>query len=220
LVQRFVLQAQEANPRSIKRDIDPKALEKISSYGWPGNVRELRNCVFEAVNNHPDVEHLVAEHIKIPEQVKPQISVPGGAPSEAQTLPSSATIREIVRFVSSSSFDGTPPDELVGRLPELQASFARLMAGYLKAALMATRKLTLQNTKGKLLIHPAAKLIMGNRRLSASKAADIVKKLLTIHPESTEQLLSDPVLREAYEIALRLRPRRGKNEKKRNGNGA
>jgi DNA-binding NtrC family response regulator len=216
LVEKFVQQAQELNSRAMKRDIDEGALDKIHSYDWPGNIRELRNCIFEAINSYPDVEHLVAEHIRLPEPHGRRSEIESSLSTEPPSISGvpPGTMDEIFHQLSRVTFDSTPVAQLSGKLTRLQSIFARIMAEYLRAALIATRKLDLQNLKGKPLIHPAAKLMTGNASLSASKAADIVKKLLGIHPESAQQILSDPILKEAYEIAVRLRPRRAKQQRK------
>jgi len=77
-----------------------------------------------------------------------------------------------------------------------------LLARYLQAALDATRRRTPEHPEGLLQIHPAVKLISGDKGLSASKAVDIIKRLL--RPLEHEL---DGDLREALAIALRLRPR-------------
>lgn len=62
-----------------------------------------------------------------------------------------------------------------------------------------------EHPEGVLRIHPAVKLITGDTGLSASKAADVIKRLL----QPLEDEL-DGELRKALDIALRLRPRSGK----------
>src|SRR5262249_28025730 len=89
-----------------------------------------------------------------------------------------------------------------GRLSEMQQSQAWLLAHYLEAALRATKRRTARHPAGVIQIHPAVKLLTGDAGLTASKAADIVKRLLG--PLEGE-LRGD--LREALLIAVRLRPR-------------
>jgi hypothetical protein len=96
---------------------------------------------------------------------------------------------------------------LHSKLPKLQAAYARLIAHYLRAILKATSQPTPNNPEGKVRIHPAVKLMEGNSQLSASQAADVIKRLLSLHPESVASLLEDPILKSAHETALRLRPR-------------
>jgi DNA-binding NtrC family response regulator len=48
LARRFLRDANRANGTDVQ-DIDPDALDVLSSHGWPGNVRELRNAIERAV---------------------------------------------------------------------------------------------------------------------------------------------------------------------------
>ena len=56
------------------------------------------------------------------------------------------------------------------------------------------------------------KLLTGNRQLTATNAADLIKRLLSISPEDRDEILKDEILFEAFEIAMRLRPTRRKNK--------
>jgi hypothetical protein len=97
--------------------------------------------------------------------------------------------------------------ELSGQLGPAQRSYARFIALLLAAALKATSRSTPENPQGEILIHPAMKLLTGNSKLSASQAADLIKRLLQIDAEAIEPLMSDPVLKKSLETSLRLRPR-------------
>jgi DNA-binding NtrC family response regulator len=223
LVERFVRQAEQDNPTALKRQIESDALEKIRSYAWPGNVRELRSAIFNGVNSHPDVEHLVAGHIQIPigEQLKTVVSTGAEfAPSSAGAvqLPHDDTLEGLVAALDNLAFDSAKPTELAGKLEGIEEVFARLMARYLKAALEATKQSTPDNPEGRIRIHPAVKLIMNDSSLSATKAADTVKQLLGINPDAIASLLEDPILKEAYEVALRLRPKRPRKQKGKESN--
>ena len=92
------------------------------------------------------------------------------------------------------------------QLGELQHEHARLVGRMLQAALEATKRRTPERPDGIIQIHPALKLLTGNSALTASKAADVLKRLLG--PLENE-LEGD--LREALAIAVRLRPRSAKN---------
>ena len=89
-----------------------------------------------------------------------------------------------------------------GRLGEIQQAQAWLLARYLLAVLEATKRRTPEHPEGMLQIHPAVRLMTGDATLTASRAADVIKRLLG--PLEGE-LQGD--LREALGIALRLRPR-------------
>jgi sirohydrochlorin ferrochelatase len=86
---------------------------------------------------------------------------------------------------------------------------ARVSARYLLAALEATKRRTPAHPEGVLRIHPAVRLLTGETALSTSKAADIIKRLLSpIESELTGDLLL------AYSIATRLRPKSNTTSKR------
>jgi DNA-binding NtrC family response regulator len=207
LARQFVGQAQEANPSAIRREIDDAAFAKLCSHDWPGNIRELRNCIFDAVNSNPDVEHLVPRHIRLDGKRTPATAV---APSADDTVKASA-VEPVIELLKNCSADDWSPSEVAGRLPEIQSSYALLVAKMIKAAINATRRPTVDDPEGKILIHPAMKLLTGDRKLTASKAADLIKKLLQSETAVIELTQADPVLAEANAIAHRLRPKSRKH---------
>ena len=71
LVDKFVRDAERAHPGALRRQIDPEVLDRLCAYEWPGNIRELRQCIFNAVNHYPDVEHLVPVHLQFATVRKP-----------------------------------------------------------------------------------------------------------------------------------------------------
>ena len=79
------------------------------------------------------------------------------------------------------------------------------MSRYLLAAVQATKRCTPKCPQGIIQIHPAAKLATGDDSLSASKAADLFKRLLG---PLEDELQGE--LKEAWEKAVSLRPRTGK----------
>lgn len=213
LAEFFVRQAEAARPGARHRQIEPEAMEKLLAHGWPGNVREFRNCIVNAVNNNPDVEHLYPLHLQLPgEGLAPRMP---GTDEEAE-VPTDMratggygvnNVNHLLNVIESFSFESEDVPNLAGRLPAVQGACARLMARYLAEVLKATSKATLQKPEGELLIHPALKLMTGDAKLTASKAADIIKRILQMDSEAVERLMSEPVLRDAYEKALRLRPK-------------
>jgi len=218
LVERFVRVAEQETPGAMKRQIDPEAMDCILSYPWPGNVRELAACIRKAVKQYPDVEHLVPLHIQLPvaptggsqPEPKPKLVEEMGQQDVVRTLD------DLIQRVASFPFDLHRRDELAGKFPRLQQAIAQLLVGYLKAALEATGRY-LPAGEGKLklevLIHPAMRLITGDGELSASQAADLIKRIVRLFPEGDITFVEDPVLKEAYETAVRLRPRQSKKKK-------
>jgi len=220
LIEKFVRDAEKTTPGAMVRQIDPEAVEKILSYDWPGNIRELRSCIANAITDHPDVEHLVPVHLKF-EDTGQLLSSVSRFPlqGKSEELPARKSLHlsqpsdytvgsldDLISLIKGFTMDGIESAALVGKLSEIQAAHARLIARFLKAALEATSKPTPDHPEGEIFIHPAIKLITGNKVVSASKAADIIKRLLRLSPEIEESLMKDAVLHEAYETALRLRP--------------
>jgi hypothetical protein len=113
-----------------------------------------------------------------------------------------------VSAIADFNFDNIRPEELVGRLDPVEYAQAQFIAGLLRAALRFTMRTTPDNPEGQIMIHPAVKLLTGDKRISASRAADIIKRLLNTNSEFRRHAMSDALLRAAYEKAIRLRPSR------------
>ena len=214
LTEYFVAQALEKNPKARTEEIAPEALDKLMAHDWPDNVRGLRNCIFNAVNT-ADVETLSAFHIQLPGKPEPTtVTVPEAVMTPEPEVPprpihtASEGLDTFIETIDSFDFETITTAGLSGRLPTLQGAYARLVAKYLIAVLSATSKPTPKDPEGEIFIHPAIKLMTGNDKVTASKAADIIKRLMRIAPEAVEPLLSNPILKEAYETALRLRPKK------------
>lgn len=208
LAERLLREAEAQRPGIRPRQIIPEAMEKLLDHDWPGNVRELRAVLFEAVARHPDVEHLVAEHLRFEPKAKsrkPKITVE--AESEGARLAGVARggWQGLIETTRAASFESTQADQWAGKLPELRREQARSVARLLAAALEATKRRTPERPSGVVQIHPAAKLATGDAGLTAVKAADLFKRLLG---PLEEELNGD--LLEAYQISTRLRPKAGK----------
>jgi len=205
LVERFVREAETQRKGSLRRDITPEAFETLCGYDWPGNIRELRGAVFDAVNRFPDVEYLVAEHLRIGEGKRDVVvaesreaKIAAGQLAKIEETGLGALLSQL----AGTSFDAHHVGEWAGRLAELQYEHLRLVARMLQAALEATKRRTPEKPEGIIQIHPAVKLLTGDSALSASQAADLLKRLLGALEDELE---GD--LRAAYETAVRLRPK-------------
>lgn len=208
LAEQFVLQAEAARVGAMKRKITPEAVDKLLAYNWPGNVRELRNCIFKAVNDHPDVEHLVPDHISFASESGMPVTREAPKTTETQVGASDFKFADLIRLMESTEVPSSETMVWAGRLPELQRAYAGITIKLLRAALLATRRFTPKNPQGEVKIHPAIKLLMGNPEISASKAADQVKRIFVNLPESVRiECLADPILKVAHDTAVRLRPR-------------
>jgi DNA-binding NtrC family response regulator len=218
LAEKFVREAEREVTKALPREIDPDALDKLSAYEWPGNVRELRAVVFEAVKRYPDVEHLVSVHIRLPtvSVLPPPDQTDNGSQIDTGKL-KPRSLDALIEALDDFKFDPTQPDYLVGKLPQIQGTLARLLARYLKAALVANvQNRTPQNPRGEIRIQPTIVMMKGYK-VATSKAADIIKQLLGIDEAAVESLVQDPhdpTLREALDTAVRLRPKNQRSRKK------
>lgn len=200
LTEKFIWDAEVTVSNALHRTVTPDALQALSDYSWPGNVRELRSVVIDAVSRHPDAEHLVAEHLRLPEAAATLPRVTAARPIATEASP--VAVELLLASLSKMQFDSTAVGAWAGKLQSVEREYARLVARMVKAALDATKRRTASAPDGTVQIHPAMKLLTGDRSLSASRAADLLKRLL--RPIENE-LIGD--LRIAYDTALRLRPR-------------
>lgn len=223
LTKKFVREAEGQRKTAMCRQITPEVLDALRSHDWPGNIRELRSVIFDAVNRHPDVEHFVPAHLRFGTGEPRKVVSPIGrvqsrsasdrlSISENNADSSLTAFARLVHEISQFEFDPSEREDWAGKFGLLQSALARLIADYVKAALVANRRPTPENPKGDILIHPAMKLLTGDPKLTASKAADVIKRYLSLSPTDRDEILKDEVLREAYDIAVRLRPTVGRKQ--------
>jgi hypothetical protein len=105
-------------------------------------------------------------------------------------------------------FEEITDSEYFGKLPQLQAAWARFMAEYLKAGLQMTRRYSPRHPEGELLPLPALQLLTGDPNLKAWKAYDMIKSICQLSPEVFEELRNDAVVGNVLERALRSRRNR------------
>lgn len=208
-----------------RRTISDEAMAALIEYSWPDNVRGLELMIEQAVSRYRGLRSLSLPHLNFAfrtseEELRRRSPGRDGAVPQTDIMhfpPDHADqdVEALAHALEGWTFEHVEPQALVGRLPDLQSAYARLLARFLNAALEATRRPTPENPTGDIEITPAVKLITGNSNLSTSKAADYVKRLLRVAPMSVEPLLDElPALREAYETALRLRPTRPSSKSK------
>jgi DNA-binding NtrC family response regulator len=209
LIESLVRQSERSKPGILKRAIEQETFEYLAHYSWPGNVRELRNAIYGAVTRFADVEHLFPIHFRLePEATAGGEIQPQNTTDVRSSKSEPAFIRELLMLSERMESDVPDAHALVGSLPDVQRSIARILASLLRSALIATKRPTPDNPQGEILIHPAVKLLLGDRKISASYAADVVKRVINFFPETRDMLLGDPLLREAFQVATRLRPGR------------
>jgi DNA-binding NtrC family response regulator len=217
LVERFLRKAEGATEGALTRTIEVEAMKDLLARTWPGNIRELETCISEAVARYPKAEHLFPVHLPQTGISKETTHRTIAPPARTGTLtngpmveaerPSTSplTLEQLLEFVETFKFDST---SVVGKLGSVEAACAVLAARVLKTAIEATLRRTPDAPEGQVQIHPAIKLLTGDRDITASQAADIVKRLLNLSSKSTELRSTEPLLQEAYDIAVRLRPTR------------
>lgn len=203
----FVRQAEDNTPGALRREIAPESLALLREHDWPGNIRELRNCIFQAVANHPDVEYLQPVHMDRLE-VRPSVSVPISAvPARpiVSSRPESRKLADVLAALDSLRFEEMPVTDFLGRFAELDSAWARFMARYLKAGLQATRRISSRHPQGEILPLPALQLLTGDSNLKAWKAFDMIKSICRRSSDVNDEMRNDPVLGEVLERAFRSR---------------
>lgn len=205
LTEHFVREAEAANPRAMRSEIDPDTIALLQSHDWPGNIRELKSVLFEAVADYPDVEHLVPVHIRLRHKgSSSDFQASQDLPAEDPSL--DALLQKLMNF----RIDQLSPESLAGRYSQIRAGFGGFMVRSLRAALEATRRSTVHAPEGEISIHAAARFLTGNESLTAHQAADLVKRIHAFSEGCDVDIAGDPILKEAVETALHLRPRNRK----------
>ncbi|MCC5846787.1 MAG: sigma-54-dependent Fis family transcriptional regulator [Verrucomicrobia bacterium] len=220
LAEQFVRQAEAARSGALKRKITPEAMEKILHHNWPGNIRELRNCILKAVNDHPDVEHLVPDHLVLEPNAGPPAS------DEKPRLPvhdprrTRGDVTEMIRILEQTEVSASEVTAWAGRWPQVQDAYAGITLKLLRASLLATRRVSPESPHGEIKIHPAIKLLTGDSSLTATQAADTVKRIFSsLSKVLLGEALLDPVLKAAHDTSVRLRPRSSAPRKKKDSYG-
>ncbi len=201
LVEKFVRDAEATRPGTRRREVTPDALSALKAYQWPGNVREMQSVILAAVSRYPDVEYLVASHLSL-NVAKTAINGAHSHEGEYKITSDRVDLSHLLRQIEKVTFDSTNTEAWAGKLDILQRETTRLISRMLQVALDATKYKTPKLPKGQIQIHPAVKLLTGNDALTASKAADVIKRLLG----PLEQELEGDLL-EAYQKAIKLRPK-------------
>ncbi len=193
LVEKFVRDAEGRKAATLRRQITSDALARLQSHDWPGNIRELQTVIADAVNQYCDVEYLLADHLRIgPAASSLAVQVPSALPRESassvetsyETL--SLSLDELMLRSASLTFGVENMKQWAGRLDAVQSQQQQLIARLLQGAIDATKRRTPENLSGKVLIRPTMRLATGNQQLTATQAADLVKRLLGPLEESLQ----------------------------------
>ena len=203
------------------RQVSEEALEVLRAYPWPGNIRELENVIENAVFTYKGLRWLETDHLKLPSHETQNQPIPSDISStqtktDSDKIPEKQlntdethiheSLNELIEYLDNFSFDGYQHADLSGKLPQIEAAYARFIAYYLKAAL---------NLRGEIQYQAAMRCIIGDNDLSGAKAKRQIEKILGISktpylvsnaPEIIEKLEefveSDPILKKACDRIL------------------
>jgi len=193
-------------------------MEMLKGHDWPDNVRGLKNVLEHVVKTNRDLELVVPSHIVLEvasKSVKAQVAertarVRAGVP--APETPAG----DIDALIDSISIFEFPEDysKLQGKLPKLQKAIARMFAKYLESSIEVTRKMKPNSpVNGEVNLTGAASCMMGEQ-LKTPKAADLIKRLLQLSPESKDEIIfGNEVLKKIFEEAIKLRPSNSRKKK-------
>ena len=166
LVEKFVRLAESKRSGILKRNVTAEALERLQSYEWPGNIRELQTVITDAVNRHPDVEHLVPDHLRMGVAIKPASTRRGRKPKgEAADDPQAGdevvrTLGDLLHRMAELTFGPQDVGQWAGKLEDVRHEQQRLIGRMIQAALDATKRRTPENPSGLLQIHPDRKSVV------------------------------------------------------------
>ncbi len=193
------------------REILPETMTLLKNHGWRDNVRGLRNALERAIKDNRDSELIVPSDIRFDTDT----GITEGKEDFIKTEARGAvnTIDELIAVLSSFEF---PEDysKISGKLPALQGAVAKMMATYLQSSIEVTKKMKPGGSpEGEINLTGAASCMMG-KQLKTPKAADMIKKLLQLSPESKDKIISENEgLRKIFEEAIKLRPSNSRKKK-------
>jgi transcriptional regulator with GAF, ATPase, and Fis domain len=223
LAQAFIRRSEELlrkQGRHVQtRELTPEALSALVAYSYPGNVRELEGMMEHAVSTWPGMRLLAQQHLIFDTQG--QSSGEDAAVATASRLRSAdATtapaqggrpdlqpvgLDAVVAALEAARPELLTAEQLAGALPRLQAAYARLVARFVRAALLATRKRSARLPAGELQVQTAMQLLSGDPALRMAGPRRLLHRLLTIMPDAIRDLLLDPVLEAAQQRAGTLK---------------
>ncbi len=193
------------------REILPETVTLLKNHGWRDNVRGLRNALERAIKDNRDSELIVPSDIRFDTDTVTTEGKESFIKTESRGVVN--TIDELIAMLSSFEF---PEDysKISGKLPALQGAVAKMMANYLQSSIEVTKKMKPGGgPEGEVNLTGAASCMMGEQ-LKTPKAADIIKRLLQLSPESKDKIISEnEVLRKIFEEAIKLRPSNSRKKK-------
>ena len=193
LVELF-LRHHEEDLGAERRSVAPEAMDWLVSHPWPGNVRELEQELVEAIASYRNIRYLSPEHLRSGPRMPHPAAAPGPAPTPVPAAvggrrPDRLTLQDLIQDLDRVEFGMDDRDGWLGRLGDLQAGHARMVARCLDAALVASALAT-----GQPRPTTAMRMLLGRGALRTSEAASAIKRLLSISRPAIADLLADETL--------------------------
>lgn len=202
LVRHFVDEVKKQNRLVMDREVTTEALEILAGYDWPGNIRELRSVIRRAVLEYPDVDYMVPIHFLLEERAPL-----GGFRAD---LEGPWSIDRVLGVLGRLSVDAQDRSACAGTLPKMREAFGEAQAKALLSALKATLRVSPDHPEGKISLQGALRLLSGDPKLTTAQSADTIKQILTDSIMRSPAFAGEPLLVDAIDNALRLRPRGGR----------
>jgi transcriptional regulator with GAF, ATPase, and Fis domain len=193
-----------------RREITPEAITALTSHPWPGNVRQLDHAIERAVYRWPKLRILSAAHLVLPTAPPETRQLTRTQADRPAVVRESPPPNELIELLDAVQFDPANPSSWAGLAPNLIRAFVRAYFKLLRAALQVTSRHTASNPEGEVKYHPSMKLMHGSRKVTALGAADEIKRVMRLDKEGEAELLSDSLLRAAYQRVLETRPAKEK----------
>jgi transcriptional regulator with AAA-type ATPase domain len=221
----FFVRKYEKTFGAESRTVSEEALEALTAYAWPGNVRELEYIIERAVSSYRRLRSLSKAHLNFgasaviplagspvfppPAQVEALTTIPHTPSSETYDGPIPQDIDALIKILDTYVFDENYSN-LYGRLPDLQKGYARFLARYIRAALIATLDKSPEYPEGIINFTGALRCIMGDSELTTTSAKRLMGVRLFkamfktgVTSEDLMDILQDPFFRTAYDYALK-----------------
>ena len=164
---------------------------------------------------HPDLEYLTPSHIHsilnksgaaYRSVSNPQVTKVSRSLDDV-AVAGTPTMIKVLEVLRSYDPNAEASSEWTGQIFRAQAAWSVFVANMVLSSIRATKRISVECPEGEVLIHPAMKLLTGDSTLSATKAADLIKRLLTTVPASVPIPCIDELdLKIALATAQRLRP--------------
>ncbi|HEX9659255.1 MAG TPA: hypothetical protein VGA18_03105, partial [Rhodothermales bacterium] len=208
----------EGAPFELERIADD-ALAFLQEQEWPGNVRQLASCIDMAVRSHGlkrslhiadfEIRPLSRRDKEASSRRRDGVSahLPSGESSDRPPVqpatPQSGSLDELLEEISQP-LEAVSLQALHGAAGKARRAHARLMARLLSEALRAT-----ENVDGTSNYAGAINRLLGEQGKKTAFAADEIKRIRNIDPESIADLIiEDERLRDAFRWAQETRPSR------------